>query len=93
MNTRERPKQRVVCAALRNGDRIICGPRHFDSIMRQQVAASEGIEFWRRADQGFVNQYGEFLGREEARMVALDNNQVANRCGGDQTQLYSENLY
>jgi hypothetical protein len=83
----------VVCAALRQGYRIICGPRHFDPVMRQQILASEGTGFWRGSEQGFVNTWGEFLTREEALIVALVNEQRVKRCGGDDDKLFSENLY
>ena len=84
--------RRVVCAAIRNSDGdIICGPRHFDQIMRCQIAKSKGD--WGEAEQGFVDQRGEWLTREHALHVALARGQVIRRCGGDDHQLFSENLY
>jgi len=77
--------RRVVCAALRRRDTIICGPRHWDSICRG--TSKDGWE------QGFVDQNGVFLTREEAWMVALTAGQILRRCGGDEGRLFSENLY
>lgn len=78
-------QRRVVCAALRRGGTIICGPRHWDSICRG--TSKDG---W---DQGFVDQHGVFLTREEAWTVAFDAGQIIRRVGGDGKRLFSENLY
>lgn len=84
--------RRVVCAALRNGEgTIVCGPRHFDETMRRQIIESGGD--WRAAEQGFVDQRGEWLTREEALSVAVVAGQIIRRCGGDDHELFSENLY
>lgn len=83
-----KPSRRVVCAALRHGSTIICGPRHWDSICR---GTSKGG--W---EQGFVDQRGVFLTREEAWKVAEAAGQILRRVGGDDMnggRLYSENLY
>lgn len=84
--------RRVVCAAIRqtNGF-VICGARHFDTIMREQIEHSDLN--WKQAEQGFITQRGEFLTREQALHVALANGQVIRRCGGDDHELFSENLY
>lgn len=86
---------RVVCAANRHrisGD-IILGVRHFDTLMHMQIDNSIGRLSWVDSEQGFVNQRGEFLTREEAWIVAEKAGQVIHRCGGDGEKLYSENLY
>jgi hypothetical protein len=80
--------RRVVCAALRQGSVIICGPRHWDSICR-----SDRHDGW---EQGFVDQRGVFLTREEAWKVAEEAWQIVRRVGGDTInggRLFSENLY
>lgn len=84
--------RRVVCAAIRNskGD-IICAPRHFDGVMRAHIAANG--QHWGRAEQGFVDQFGVWMSREEAYTVAFDAGQIIRRCGNDEGCLYSENLY
>lgn len=84
--------RRVVCAAIRNEVYdVICGPRHWDSVMRAQVSCSVGS--WSRAEQGFVDQHGDFLTREEAWVIAEAAGQIIRRCGGDGVRLFSENLY
>ena len=95
-------QRRVVCAAIRNRvtQQIICGARHYDAIMRQQIQACAGwfrrktiLRNWRRAEQGFIDNHGVFMTREEALALALETQQRIRRCGGDTTRLYSENLY
>lgn len=83
---------RIVCSAIRNKEGIIlCGPRHFDDVMRLQIESS--FHDWKKVDQGFVNQRGEYLTREEAWVVANAAKQIIQRCGGDEEKLFSENLY
>jgi hypothetical protein len=45
------------------------------------------------AEQGFVDQHGVFLTREEAMEIARAAGQIVRRCGGDSIRLFSENLY
>ena len=92
-------EQRIVCAAMRNsaGD-IVTGARHYDGIMRQHIERlreSHGHDVWSKNDiaQGFIDQRGEFLTREEAHKVAAEAGQIIRRCGGDEGKLFSENLY
>ena len=90
--TGQRPPQRVVCAALRNSTgMIVCGARHYDAVMRDQIKHSNFA--WAGCEQGFIDQYGTFLSREEALRIAREQDQIRRRCGGDEQQLYSENLY
>jgi hypothetical protein len=80
--------RRVVCAALRKGSVIICGPRHWDSICR--APSKDGWE------QGFVDQKGVFMDRKEAWEVADAAGQILRICGGEGVnggRLFSENLY
>jgi hypothetical protein len=44
-------------------------------------------------EQGFIDQFGKFLTREEAWVIASENGQIRRQVGGDQSRLYSENLY
>lgn len=89
--------QRVVCAANRNRvtGLIICGARHFDTIMHRQMEARppEELDDWHRSEQGFIDQFGNFLTREEAHKVATERGQFFRRFAGDERELYSENLY
>jgi hypothetical protein len=94
VSTDNTPQLRVVCAALRDGQgRIIAGPRHFDQVMHEQIKARAYPGTWKRAEQGFLDQFGAFLSREEAWQVAFDAGQILRRVGGDGERLYSENLY
>jgi len=95
--------QFIVCAAMRKGKFIACGARHFDAVMRRQIVLC-GLDFedW---EQGFIDQYGNFLTRAEAwkiadargqirRRTALENNPNPRRANiGDEGLLFSENLY
>jgi len=87
----DKPQRYVVCAANRKADVIICGARHFDTVMRSNIKLL-GLQFtaW---EQGFIDQFGVFMTREEAFIVATDANQIRRRCGGDDGRLFSENLY
>lgn len=90
----DKKSQYIVCAALRNAaGNIICGPRHFDLIMHGQIRNSLDRDTWKTAQQGFIDQFGIFLSREEAYDLAMDNGQKRYKCGGDSNQLFSENLY
>ena len=84
--------RRVVCAAVRDSDgRIAIGPRHFDPTM---AGAINNFPAWSRPyEQGFIDQHGEFMTREEAHKVATESGQIVRRCGGDDGRLFSENLY
>ena len=88
------PTQRVVCAACKydNGVMLV-GPRHFDAVMRDQYERYGLTQDEGKCVQGFLDQYGNFLTREEAHKIAVANGQRRYRCGGDETRLFSENLY
>ena len=86
-------QRRVVCAAIRNArGEIICGPRHFDATMHQTIRNHASTD-WKGAEQGFVDQHGIFLNRKQALGVAEEAGQIIRRCGGDDKELFSENLY
>ena len=85
----------VVAAANRYGPHSFIGVRHFCPLMAFNMASylidKLRIEFGE--EQGFVDQRGVFMTREEAHDVALLNNQIKYRVGGDEHSLFSENLY
>jgi len=91
-----KPPSTVVCAANKvqhNGtDFLIVGARHWDSVMCA-TADALGIKGGNE-EQGFINQYGEFLTRDEAMKIVKENGQTFNieRNQGDLT-LFSEGLY
>ena len=93
-----KPSQVVVCAACRFNGVILCGARHFDNVMLSQIdhmvegtKPSKPDEHW---EQGFIDQFGDFLTREEAMAIVKENGQPFNieRNRGD-TVLFSEGLY
>lgn len=75
----------VVCAAIKFSDgHIILGIRHFSPDMVLS-AALQGYDIKKHTEQGFVDQYGAFLTREEALKIISPL--------GRKTRLYSEDLY
>lgn len=87
-------RSRVVCAAVRYPDgTMLIGPRHFDSVMQAQRRAHGSRLKGELYEEGFIDQFGTFMTREEAHVVATQKNQFFRRCPGDEQCLYSENLY
>lgn len=93
--------RRVVCAAIRaaNGE-VLLGIRHYSRDMHAQIERrSDGAMFRHRhdPDQGFVDQHGVFMTREEAYQVAQAAGQIVRpeACGNglEGPKLYSEGLY
>jgi hypothetical protein len=102
------PIRMVVCAANRIltlrlpedevGYYLVLGPRHFSPTMHlhinAMIAAGCGTrEDWRGSTQGFIDQKGVFMTREEAFVVAQAAGQVRygpHLSGG---QLDSSDLY
>jgi len=85
---------RVVCSAIKSDKgTLILGLRHFDPFMRQQIKLSPE-QNWKTAEQGFVDNKGQFLTREQAFVLAEQNGQIVRDCGTFHLkQLFSENLY
>tara|TARA_B100002049_G_C16070064_1_gene372362 strand:- start:413 stop:907 length:495 start_codon:yes stop_codon:yes gene_type:complete len=91
----QRPQRRVVCAACRSDKgRLIVGPRHFDPIMKAQIDTMNyaGDDVGLFEEQGFIDQWGQFLTREDAWIVAKAAHQIIRHVERPGT-LYSENLY
>lgn len=94
-------QRRIVCAAIRAADgSLLLGIRHYSADMHEQIEQRlDGEKFKHRsgADQGFVDQHGRYLTREEAYVVAVMAGQIVrpHACpeGPDATRLYSEALY
>jgi hypothetical protein len=89
-----KPQQVVVCAACRKDNIILAGARHYDKVMRSQARfmGMSMLEF----EEGFIDQFGDFLTREEAMKIAIAAGQkvdIERGCGGDREELYSEGLY
>lgn len=89
-------ERRVVCAANRYCAVVVTSARHGDALMHQQMALLSPLiqpkcfSMW---EQGFIDQWGVFMTREEAWGVAKKASQIRKRVGGDDKRLYSENLY
>jgi hypothetical protein len=97
----DRTQRRVVCAAIRAADGdVLLGIRHYSADMHaQMMARQDGQKFVHRhrQDQGFVDQWGKYMTREEAYQVAQDSGQLLHpdACsnGPDGQKLHSEGLY
>ncbi len=98
-NNIEKPQQVVVCAACIKGDIVIAGARHFDKVMISQIKAIDGELIagagaaW---NEGFIDQFGDFLSRKEAMIIAVAAEQdvdIERGCGGLKDTLFSEGLY
>lgn len=93
-------KRRVVIAAYRffkSGlEYIAIGPRHGDPTMRLHMDLICNVLGEKPAhkdvDQGFIDQWGNFMDREEALVIAKKQNQILEKQGYDK-ELFSEDLY
>lgn len=90
-------QRRIVCAAIRaEDDDVLIGIRHYSADMHKQIYRRvDGEKFTHRHgdDQGFVDQHGVYLTREEAYKVALAANQIVRPQACTNNELYSEGLY
>lgn len=85
--------RRVVCAACRIGSVILAGARHWDTVMHKQSQAMPfNSEEKGNAEQGFIDQFGLFLTREEAFILAEEKGQIKDKPNIEGT-LFSEDLY
>lgn len=87
-------QRRVVCAANRDvSGALILGARHWDMLMLTQAHQWPHCFF---EEQGFIDQRGQFMTRQQAWDVASAAGQIIRRVGGDDANggtLYSENIY
>ncbi len=88
--------QRVVCSAIKNvkTGELILGVRHYDEITGRQIEAFDpDLLEWgnEHTEQGFVDNFGNFLTRTEAYAVALKQNQIL-RDHQRVDELYSEHI-
>ena len=92
-------KRVIVCAAMRdnNTGNVLCSVRHWDKHTHWLFdSPKEARQF--EDEQGFVDNKGNFLTREEAWIVAYDAGQIrytwnGQSCEKEGGRLYSENLY
>jgi len=89
----------IVTAANKVGNLIIPGVRHHDSVMRKLYDALglDDIKTYKIEEQGFIDQYGQFVTREDARIIFDANKQISKRNDGqapnDPKLLYSEDIH
>ena len=87
--------QRIVCSALlyKEYNVLIIGPRHFDKVMQRQIdLIFMDVEVIETPIQGFIDQFGTFLNREEALVIAKEANQIIHKYNPTKL-LTSEDLY
>uniref|UniRef100_A0AAU8KXG1 Uncharacterized protein n=1 Tax=Serratia phage Kevin TaxID=3161161 RepID=A0AAU8KXG1_9CAUD len=87
----------IVAAACKYGDVIITGARHYDRVMHGQLKAfseDSEVRMMKRGEviQGFIDNQGNFLNREEALVVAREAGQIRYK-HGPEYELFSEDLY
>lgn len=87
--------QRVVCAAIRASDgEVLIGIRHYSTDMHSQIRARpDGAKFYGECEQGFVDQWGNYLSRTEARVIAEKRSQIVRNHHLNGDELFSEHLY
>ncbi len=90
------PPEKIVAAAIksRRSDIIYYldpPARHHDVIQIMPVVGSGPRR--ERGTQGFLTSSGRFVDRAEGLAIAIAANQIIRRCGGDDDELFSENLW
>lgn len=76
-------------SAIKQGGIVYVGKRHHNCIA---VMIECGLPKPITGEQGFVTDKGEFVTREEALKIAVENNQIIKK-HGIPSQLYSEDIY
>ena len=92
--SRGSPKTGLVFCGLRHGDCIKIAEAWWsllDSGEQERIIAIDGRS--PHGVQGFLTSNGRFVERKEALEIMLKLGPLPRRCGGDNYQLYSENLY
>jgi hypothetical protein len=86
-------KRHIVCAANLVDGMLVCGARHHDPIMREVYdrLGLDAIEHIRKEKQGFIDQYGQFVTREDAAFIVKANDQKLRSFPRD--ICFSEDLY
>lgn len=95
------PPERIVAAANKYGDVILVGVRHgSDDMYSLYDHIDDELTFdacpSSKCEQGFITSKYRFVARNEAWKIAVEQQQIVRRVGGDDSDggtLYSENLY
>lgn len=83
----------VAAAMLMDDGDVIVGVRHYSPEMRKTLEKAYGEKYHTRVkEQGFVDQRGLFINRQDAWIIAQLAGQIRRKCSTDGT-LFSENLY
>ena len=69
---------------------ILCGRRHGDVIKQLPILGFKPQQGYKELAQGFVDDSGEFLTREEAYEHAVNCSQISPK---DSKELFSEDLW
>lgn len=90
--------ERVIVTSANRYDNglMLIGLRHWDEHMHVQALAYREAGILptdRDPVQGFLDNKGNFLTRRQAKIVAEKAGQIIRRVGGDEEELYSENIY
>lgn len=88
-------KEYILCAAIHNPEEedlagyplIYCGLRHANILWQSKAVSRNPYH------QGFMTNKGRYVGREEALIIALENDQVLDKTQIRGKFLYSEDLY
>lgn len=79
----------IVCAAIKYGNQILTGPRHFHCLRQLEL-----FDYLSDMVCGFVDQDNQFYTRVQAYIIAQKNGQIRNPgYNAGSNELYSENLY
>jgi len=92
----ELSEPRIVCAAVLLKDGlIVSSARHFDRRMRLTLGRIDRNQtlLVAGAEQGFIDQYGDFYTRGEAWTIAHKQGQIRRDLPCGVGVLYSEHLY
>jgi len=85
----------IVCAANQHKSipsLLVTGARHYDQVMQNQIEAM-GMSHHDFHEQGFIDQFGIYISREDAMIIAIENGQSLRDIGYEGKSLFSENLY
>ena len=88
-------KERIICPAIHKPDEIdmagkpliYCGLRHAYILWQSKLISRNPHH------QGFLTSTGRFVTREEALVIALENDQVIDKAQIRGNRLFSEDLY
>ena len=72
-------KEFILCAAIDYNGTIICGHRHGDcyKVLKDLLGEESFNNLPDRDHQGFLTSLNRYVGREEAWIIAKENNQIA----------------